>query len=401
MKNYKLVEMVADKIYANKEYGIRYELEKYEDQIKLEYGPQMFRDLQLKVQENREDEVSEWLKTSGFIKSETVEFHEGFVRSQIRKILKETPNSFQGGKPFGRRSDQDYHDAHNAQDDLDEITPAQQKYVDKAANKPSKPKKTQLRKDIEGAKRMIDRGASYDEVTAKYSQTVINAVSAENEYMEGSVNEGKGQDLADKYVAQLRQEFKNLNDEELDEFKKTLATAFDMNESRDMPGFEGTMDQLDNLYNKPERSVTKRDWDRADDYQRVTWLLQVIDDSDDAERHAETEWEYLPDDARDFMRIEESAIDKSKKNYADWKKLVNEDAGMDTPGGNPDYFYDTKPKPTSTSRVYVLMLGNRHRGVMGPAMVFADKAAAEAEAAKEEASGRDTKAFVQDLRFIK
>ena len=254
MKNYKLVEMVADKIYANKEYGIRYELEKYEDQIKLEYGPQMFRDLQLKVQENREDEVSEWLKTSGFIKSETVEFHEGFVRSQIKKILKETPNSFQGGKPFGRRSDQDHHDAHNTQ------------------------------------------------------------------------NEGKGQDLADKYIAQLRQEFKNLNDEELDEFKKTLATAFDMNES---------------------------------------------------------------------------AIDKSKKNYADWKKSVNEDAGMDTPGGNPDYFYDTKPKPTSTSRVYVLMLGNRYRGEMGPAMVFADKAAAEAEAAKEEAEGRDTKAFVQDLRFIK
>ena len=270
MKNYKLVEMIADKIYANKEYGIRYELEKYEDQIKLEYGPQMFRDLQLKVQENREDEVSEWLKTSGFIKSETVEFHEGFVRSQIRKILKETPNSFQGGKPFVRRSDQDYHDANNE------------------------------------------------------------------------------------------------------------------NESRDMPGFEGTMDQLDNLYNKPERSVTKRDWDRADDYQRVTWLLQVIDDSDDAERHAETEWEYLPDEARDFMKIEESAIDKSKKNYADWKKSVNEN----------DY-------PTSAPRVYVLMLGNRSRGTMGPYRVYVDKATAEAEATKQEAEGKDTKAFVQDLAFIK
>ena len=132
------------------------------------------------------------------------------------------------------------------------------------------------------------------------------------ETIKSSVNEGKGQDLADKYVAQLRQEFKNLNDEELDEFKKTLATAFDMNE------------------------------------------------------------------------------------------LVNEDAGMDTPGGNPDYFYDTKPKPTSTSRVYVLMLGNRYRaGNMGPAMVFANKSAAEAEAAKQEASGNDTRAFVQDLRFIK
>ena len=46
-----------------------------------------------------------------------------------------------------------------------------------------------------------------------------------------TLKEGKGQDLADKYVAKLRQEFKNLSDDELDEFKKTLATAFDMNES--------------------------------------------------------------------------------------------------------------------------------------------------------------------------
>ena len=58
--------------------------------------------------------------------------------------------------------------------------------------------------------------------------------------------------------------------------------------------------------------------------------------------------------------------------------------------------------PTSAPRVYVLMLGNRYssRG-MGPSMVFANKAAAEAEAAKQEAEGRDTKAFVQDLAFIK
>ena len=116
---------------------------------------------------------------------------------------------------------------------------------------------------------------------------------------EGKVNEGKGQDLADKYVAKLRQEFKNLSDDELDEFKKTLATAFDMNESVN------------------EGSVKENDY------------------------------------------------------------------------------------PTSASRVYVLMLGNRYssRG-MGPSMVFAKKAAAEAEAAKQEASGNDTRAFVQDLAFI-
>ena len=47
------------------------------------------------------------------------------------------------------------------------------------------------------------------------------------------------------------------------------------------------------------------------------------------------------------------------------------------------------------------MLGNRSRGTMGPYRVYADRAAAEAEAAKQEAEGRDTKAFVQDLAFIK
>ena len=46
-----------------------------------------------------------------------------------------------------------------------------------------------------------------------------------------SVNEGKGQDLADKYVAKLRTEFKKLNDDELGEFRKTIAKAFDLKES--------------------------------------------------------------------------------------------------------------------------------------------------------------------------
>ena len=51
------------------------------------------------------------------------------------------------------------------------------------------------------------------------------------ESLSESVNEGKGQDLADKYVAKLRTEFKKLNDDELGEFRKTIAKAFDLNES--------------------------------------------------------------------------------------------------------------------------------------------------------------------------
>ena len=64
------------------------------------------------------------------------------------------------------------------------FTLAQQKYIDKAANKPSKPKKTQFRKEIEGAKRMMDsnRNFSVEEIINKYSEAAFNAVNAENEY---------------------------------------------------------------------------------------------------------------------------------------------------------------------------------------------------------------------------
>ena len=46
-----------------------------------------------------------------------------------------------------------------------------------------------------------------------------------------SVTEGKGQNLADKYVAKLRSEFRKLNDDELDEFKKTIVQSLDLKES--------------------------------------------------------------------------------------------------------------------------------------------------------------------------
>ena len=70
-------------------------------------------------------------------------------------------------------------------------------------------------------------------------------------------------------------------------------------------------------------------------------------------------------------------------------------------GPNENQVNKENDYPTSAPRVYVLMLGNRSRGTMGPYRVYVDKATAEAEAAKQEAEGRDTKAFVQDLAFIK
>jgi hypothetical protein len=89
------------------------------------------------------------------------------------------------------------------------------------------------------------------------------------------------------------------------------------------------------------------------------------------------------------------------------RQLVREVIKENDPFYKSDsYLDDPKPSdkndyPHSAPRVYVLMLGNRSRGVMGPYRVYADRAEAEAEAAKQEAEGRDTKAFVQDLAFIK
>ena len=54
---------------------------------------------------------------------------------------------------------------------------------------------------------------------------------APSDLFESNLNEGKGQVLADKYVAKLRSEFRKLNDDELDEFKKTIAQSLDLNES--------------------------------------------------------------------------------------------------------------------------------------------------------------------------
>jgi len=83
---------------------------------------------------------------------------------------------------------------------INELTPAQQRYVDMAANKPSKPKKTKFRKDIEGAKRMIDAGRAEDEVINKYGIEAFNAVNAENEYLE----ESKYKKLAEAIFAKLK-----------------------------------------------------------------------------------------------------------------------------------------------------------------------------------------------------
>ena len=88
---------------------------------------------------------------------------------------------------------------------ISEVTPAQQKYVDKAANKSSKPKKTQFRKDIEAAKRAIDAGRATDsEIIKKYGIEAFNAVNAEN------IGEGLDEvDLPQSILQKMNNQVKN------------------------------------------------------------------------------------------------------------------------------------------------------------------------------------------------
>ena len=111
----------------------------------------------------------------------------------------------------------------------------------------------------------------------------------EDESNSSAFQEGKGQDLADKYVAKLRQEFKNLSDDELDEFKKTLATAFDMNESVN----EGS-----------SMRVTKQMWQKMSDDEKENSLLTVFEDPDTAEKWIGREWDSLPGSVTRDMHTE-------------------------------------------------------------------------------------------------
>ena len=89
-------------------------------------------------------------------------------------------------------------------------------------------------------------------VDTEGNRRVINPYkySIQNE----SLNEGKGKDEARKVIDHLRSKvFKNLNDDELDEFRKEIANAFDIKESinediqSELDKWEGRLYDLENM----------------------------------------------------------------------------------------------------------------------------------------------------------
>jgi len=52
------------------------------------------------------------------------------------------------------------------------------------------------------------------------------------------------------------------------------------------------------------KMVTKQDWDKADDEQRLSWLSGAIKDPDEAENLVDSKWDQLPDVATSNMMKE-------------------------------------------------------------------------------------------------
>tara|TARA_R110000803_G_scaffold8697_2_gene27948 strand:+ start:144 stop:1832 length:1689 start_codon:yes stop_codon:yes gene_type:complete len=61
--------------------------------------------------------------------------------------------------------------------------------------------------------------------------------------------------------------------------------------------------------NERLKPVTKRDWKKANSDQRIDWLLQAYDDSDEAEKYEFTDFKDLPDEATANMYLESTVTE--------------------------------------------------------------------------------------------
>ena len=70
-------------------YGGQYSLSQHIDQIKLDYGPQQYRNLQTLISQNKDEEVETWLKTKGYM-NETAVFSKNWWKEQLTEVITET-----------------------------------------------------------------------------------------------------------------------------------------------------------------------------------------------------------------------------------------------------------------------------------------------------------------------
>jgi len=99
----------------------------------------------------------------------------------------------------------------------------------------------------------------------------------------------------------------NLDNEEIQLFDEVVTDA---------KSFKKVLDsnaQNESIKESSNKSVTKRDWDKADDEQRFNWLSASIKDVDDVEKWVDAEWNKLPSVATSNMMKE--SITESKDEF--------------------------------------------------------------------------------------
>jgi hypothetical protein len=79
--------------------------------------------------------------------------------------------------------------------------------------------------------------------------------------------------------------------------------------------------------NERLKPVTKRDWEKANGDQRIDWLLQAYDDSDEAEKYEFTDFRDLPDEATASMYLE-SVINEDDFKVGDKVKMAHGGSGV-------------------------------------------------------------------------
>ena len=80
------IEGSFDKKVREIKYGGQYNLSQHMDQIKLDYGPQQYRNLQTLMSQQKDEEVNNWLKTKGYM-NETILFSKDWWLNIINESI--------------------------------------------------------------------------------------------------------------------------------------------------------------------------------------------------------------------------------------------------------------------------------------------------------------------------
>ena len=204
-------------------------------------------------------------------------------------------------------------------DTVEEITPAQQKYVDKAASKPSKTPKTQFRKDREGAKKMIDSGKNYseEEIIKKYGEAAFNAVNADAEGLSEALTDNQREGLIE--LQGILDRAAQLGEEAREVVASLFPSELNSAEAYDIFNFGSSTNQYDNTL---ESLISDIEESADEDLDENQINEKVVSDNESPMLKAKIAAEDFMYQYRKTLRIVEG--NHGKEAGEEFKKLVKD-----------------------------------------------------------------------------